>query len=253
MVTYIILSTEELGTPRPASAPCVGAWRYGSVAFAVHDLAQGVVDAHQIAGILHDAIDVLVGAGDFVEQHFGPAELDPGHGRFEILHRVGGSRLGARHPPSRAVRRGLERLRIAEPADDVAARAHRTGNHAAHAFAGFYGAFARDPDVVAEVTLDLREVVVAIDALDLQFAVFRGVGPALGPELAPVFGAALAVDVMAQLAQHAVHHLFAIEQRELLRPFQVAQVIVELLGAFLEIGEIAIGKRDVTFFANLLD
>ena len=76
--------------------------------------------------------------------------------------------------------------------------------------------FARDPDVLPEVMLHLREIVVAIDALALELG----------------FVAGLAIDVTAQLAEHAVHHLLAIEQRKMLRPMQVAQVVIELLGAF---------------------
>ena len=79
-----------------------------------------------------------------------------------------GARFGARHAAPGAVRSRLERLRIAEAGDDIAARAHGAGNHPAHAFAGFDRAFARDPDVVAEVMLDLREIMVAIDALDFE-------------------------------------------------------------------------------------
>ena len=75
-------------------------------------------------------------------------------------------------------------------------------------------------------------------------------------ELAPIFvaqGATFAVERAALSSlEHAVHHLVAIEARELLRPVQVANVIVELLGALGEVGEVAVGQRDVLLPANLL-
>src|SRR5205807_7231881 len=118
----------------------------------------------------HDLIDVLVGARDFVQQQRGPAELDAGHGGFQILHGKGGPCLGAGHAAASTVGSRVKRLRIAESGDDITARAHGSGNHAPHAFAGFDGTFAGDPNVVTEVLLDLREIVVAIDALDFELA-----------------------------------------------------------------------------------
>ena len=49
----------------------------GSVAFDVHELLQHVPDFHQILRVLHHLVDVLVGAGNFIEQHLRVAILDP--------------------------------------------------------------------------------------------------------------------------------------------------------------------------------
>jgi hypothetical protein len=56
------------------------------------------------------------------------------------------------------------------------------------------GAFARHPDLLAEMPLALGEIVMAIDALKLHF----------------LFMAPLAVKKKAQLLDHAVHHLFPV-------------------------------------------
>ena len=85
------------------------------------------------------------------------------------------------------------------------------------------GALAAEPDVLAEVPLALREVVVAVDPLLL------------------LHGRA---DPVGELAHHPVHHLLAVEQGESLRPAELGDVAVELGRALDQVGEVGVRQRD---------
>ena len=73
------------------------------------------------------------------------------------------------------------------------------------------------------MVLPLGEVVVAVDPFGLPD---RAAGPGF------------------KLPDHAVHHLLAVEQGEVLRPPQLGDVPVELRRALLEVGEIAVRQVD---------
>ena len=53
----------------------------------------------------------------------------PSIARLEVVHAEERARLRARVAPAGAVRRGVEAHRVFLADDDVAARAHRAGNH----------------------------------------------------------------------------------------------------------------------------
>ena len=86
------------------------------------------------------------------------------------------------------------------------------------------------------MVLLLREVVVGIDPLKLQ----RLVAPFL------------AMDGKADLRQHAVHHLVAVVQSELLGPVQVADVRREGGMVLRQIGEIPVREPDAHLLAQFL-
>ena len=108
--------------------------------------------------------------------------------------------------------------------DDVAARAHRAGDHRPVVLPRLDRALARDPDVAAEMVFLLREVVMRVDPLELEL----GLVPSRRRR-------------PADLGQHAVHHLVAVVKRELLRPVQVAHVRRECGVVFGQIGQVAVG------------
>ena len=120
------------------------------------------------------------------------------------------------------MRRGVEGLGVAPAAHDVAARAHRAGYQAELPFARLDCALARYENVLAEVVLALGEVVVALDALD---------------------DLEIAAAVLHQ-PQDALHHLLAVQQRELLRPFKVGDVLVEFGRAFTKVCEVGVRQFD---------
>jgi hypothetical protein len=57
------------------------------IAFHVNDLLQGMLDLHQLAAVLHHRVDVLICAGDFIDQARPQAGCHAVHRGFEILHR----------------------------------------------------------------------------------------------------------------------------------------------------------------------
>ena len=82
----------------------------------------------------------------------------------------------------------------------------------------------------------LREVVVAIDPLQLQLALVT---------LLPEHG-------RAHDRQHAVHHLVAVVEGELLRPMQITDVLVERGMVLRNVGEVAIRERYTEATADVL-
>ena len=61
-----------------------------------------------------------------------------------------------------------------------------------------------------------------------------------------------AVHGVAHFGQHAVHHLVAIVQGELLRPVQVAHVRVECRMLLRQVGKIAIGQPHAHLLTEVL-
>ena len=123
------------------------------------------------------------------------------------------------------VRRGVQGELAAQALDDVRRGAHRARDQARLARTGGDGALAREPHLPAEVLLALGVVVVAVDLL-------QPLHPGAGPPL--------------EAGHHPVHHLLAVEQRVGLRPAHLAHVVVELVGALLEVGQVAlvVGQPD---------
>ena len=186
--------------------------------------------------MLHHFIDVLVRGRDLVEQHFRMPVLDACHRPAQVVHAEERSRFRPRIAPPGAMRGGVKAHRMFLADDDVAASAHRAGNHRPIASARLDGPLAGDPDAAAEMLLFLREVVMRIDSLQLQR---RRV-------------LVLAVHRVPHLRQHAVHHLVAIVQRELLRPVQVAEIGRKRGMVLRQIREVAVGKAHAHRRAELL-
>jgi hypothetical protein len=80
------------------------------------------------------------------------------------------------------------------------------------------------------MTLLLREVVVTVDPLLFHDGRTHPLG---------------------DLADDAIHHLLTVEQGEVLRPAQLADVGVELIGSLHEVGQVTVGQRDPVALGEL--
>src|SRR5258708_2229713 len=113
-----------------------------SVALDVDDLPQGVLDLDQVRRIGHHDVDVLIGAGDLVQESVGVPPFDALHGSVEFgsgeLLPGGGTGVLA----AGAVGRGIEREPVALALDDVGPRAHGARDQARGAGAGVNRALA---------------------------------------------------------------------------------------------------------------
>ncbi len=130
---------------------------------------------------------------------------------------------------------GLERRYVSLPDDDVTRRPHRTGDEPGRALVCLDRTLTAQPHTPAHVELLLGEVVVAVDPLD--FVDDRGL--AVSHE-------------MREVLHDAVHHLFAVEQSEVLSPVEIGDVRVEFGCLLDQVGKIRIGKVDVPPLAQVL-
>src|SRR5258706_9276667 len=113
-------------------------------AFDAEDLLQGMYYLDQVGLVGHHLVDVLVGAGDFVEHAFVLAADDAFGLPLQILDGKCLLRCVAAHPAAGAVRAGVEALGVALAAHDVAARALSAANEAKLACPGPNRTFTRD-------------------------------------------------------------------------------------------------------------
>src|SRR5262245_45542133 len=127
-----------------------------------YDLLQRVDDLDEIALRLHDGVDVLVRSRRLVDDVQVLAALDALRRRDVLIDGETLARLGPRHPAAGAMAAAFEALRVAEPANDVGARAHAARNDSELASARTHGAFARHEHVLAEVRLARRVVVMTV-------------------------------------------------------------------------------------------
>ena len=187
-----------------------------------------MLDLHEVLAVLHDLVYRLVGPGQFIYQRLRLPALYPGHRLLEVRHREPPARLRPREPSSCPVRCGVKRHGVLQAGDDVALRAHASGNHAPLPVAHLNRPLASDPDVGPHVVLFLGEIMVALDSFLLNL---------------PLVPALLEKQV-GQLSHHAVHHLLAVEQRELLRPEEITNIIPELQRPLYEVGQGRVRQGD---------
>ncbi len=173
---------------------------------------------------MHDGVDVFVGHRDLVDHAFVLARFHSLRGALHVGPREAALGLGAAHDTPGAVAAAIETFRVALAAHNETLGAHRTRDDAELAFARRHRALAGDEHVLAEVLLLLHIVVVTINCLHMRLEWFR--------------------DHLAHRADHVVHHHFAVDARELLGPADRLYVIVVVLGAFLEVGQVLVGQVD---------
>src|SRR5690554_3650878 len=134
-----------------------------TLTFYTHYLAQGVYDFYQVFLCRHDGLDILVGAGCFIQHRVVLAALDMGSGFAMVVQAEGFFRLVATHDAPGTMTAGVEAVGIAQSAHDKAFCAHGTGNDAQLPAPGRHCTLARDPDLLAKVFFLLDVVVVAVD------------------------------------------------------------------------------------------
>src|SRR5215470_4693890 len=125
-------------------------------------LTKRMHDFDKIALRRHDRIDILVGGRTLVQDAAVQTGFDAFHRFSMLLERNPALRLGAREPAPRAVRAGMERLRVAQSAHDIAARSHAARNDPHLARSGAYSALPGKPHCLAEMLLALHVVVVTV-------------------------------------------------------------------------------------------
>ena len=177
--------------------------------------------------VRHHLVDVLVRAGDFVQHAF----VFPAHHalglRLEIFDRERLLRRIAAHAAPGAVRAGVEALRRAAAAHDVAARPHASRDDAELAFARADSALAREPDAFAEMKLSLDVIVMAVH---------RRFGRLEGGQMAM------------HRVQHQLDHLGAVRARVVLRPADRLDVIIEMLRALGKVRQVAVRELQLGSF-----
>lgn len=129
------------------------------------------------------------------------------------------------------VRCRAERHLIVQAGHHVSCCAHRSRDQAALVLSRGDRAFASDPKALPEVNLLLCESVVVVDIL-----------------VSHRFG----THERGQLSQCAVHHLFAVEQSEVLCSPHLGDVLVELRRTLDQFGEIRDGQVDEVLLPQIL-
>src|SRR6266581_2520882 len=189
--------------------------------FYAHDLAQRVDDFHEIGLRGHYGFNRLVSCGRLVDDVGILAALDARRHTLVVLYTEAPLSFRAGHGAACAVAAAHEAFHVALAANNIGARSHAPGNDAHVTFAGAHCTLARYQNILAVVALACHIVVVAIYGLEL------------GDERPHFAGSANGADDL-------LHHQVTIEACKILRPFHRFDVIVEVLGAFREIGEILV-------------
>src|SRR5438105_880671 len=148
---------------RPA---CRGLGTYAATAlsaFHAKHLTQLGDHLDQVLLLFHDLPDVLVGAGNLVEDPAVLAALDALGLLPQVVDGEAFLGLAPAHLPARSVGSALEAHRVAQTADDEGSGPHRPWDDAEIALAGADGALARHEDLLAEVDLLGDVVVMAVD------------------------------------------------------------------------------------------
>ncbi len=124
------------------------------------------LDAEHLLELVHDVDEIALGSDDVVDVFIGGRDLvdharvftafDRSRLRDEIVLRIPALGFVSTHTTAGAVRTGVERIRVAFPANDERPRAHRSRDDAEFARSRADGTFTRDEDLLAEMQLDRR-------------------------------------------------------------------------------------------------
>src|SRR5579883_2141974 len=190
-----------------------------------NDLAQRVHDVDQIALCLHDGIDRLVRHRSFVDDIRVLTAFDACGRLHVIFHREATLRLATRHGPSRSMTAAHEPFRVALATHDVRACPHTAGDDSHVSLTRTHCALPRDEHVLAVVVLPSHVVVMAahhfyigLEHRDLSRTLDR--------------------------CDQVAHHQIAIGQGVVLRPVHRADVVLEVLRALRQVGEILVRQID---------
>src|SRR5690348_9781710 len=119
----------------------------------------------------------------------------------------------------------MEAFRLSLPAHDIRTRSHTAGDNSHIAFAGTDGSLTRHKDVFAVMRFARHIIVVAIDRLQLRRE---------------------RTDFSARTdsGDNLLHHHVAIQTREILRPMDRFDIIIEMLAAFREVAKIPVRQMN---------
>src|SRR5580704_14275991 len=130
----------------------------------VEDLSEAMKHLDQISLIGHHPVDVLVRAGDLIDELVGVAGLPHpvAHLRGQVGAGEAASSLTTGHSTTGPVRTRMVRILVAPAPHDVAAGAHRPGDDAKVVHVGLDCSLAGNPHRPAVVDLAGGEVVMAV-------------------------------------------------------------------------------------------
>ncbi|AEI09692.1 hypothetical protein CRES_1336 [Corynebacterium resistens DSM 45100] len=197
----------------------------------IQHLPQLVRNFHELGGVGHNGVNILIGIRDLVDPSLARPIDDPLHSSGEVVRREQFAGLRAREATTGAVRRGTKRGAVPSPLDDIAGCAHRTRDQRLYPRICADGALAGKPHLAPEVFLGRGVVVVTVDALDFL-------------EFAP--------DKISHAFDETIHHLLSVQPREPLRPVKVGDVCIELRCALDEVGQVLRRQADPILRAVLL-
>eukprot|EP00754_Rhynchopus_humris_P044062 Rhum_TRINITY_DN3760_c0_g1::Rhum_TRINITY_DN3760_c0_g1_i1::g.11956::m.11956 len=207
--------------PSPFSSP--SALRCVFLALHANNLLQTSHHLDEVGLCVDHLRNGLVRHGCLVEHILVLPALDALCGRHVLLDRERAPRLHTRHLASGAVRARAKALAVALAAHDVAVGAHAARDDAQLPLRRTHGALARDVHVLAEVVLLLHVVVVAVDGAADRLKGWDAL-------------------CAAECVEHGLHHELAVLLRVLLRPADGFDVVVEVVAAFADVGEVLVGE-----------
>src|SRR5260370_10281161 len=188
-------------------------------------LLERVHNLNQMFSRLHPRGDRFVGAWSFIN-HIGIlAAFNARRGCSWSGQRELTLGLAAGHGTTRPVAAAHEALRVSQPAHNERLCPHAAGDDAHIALTRTHGALAGHHDVLTVMVLPGNVVVVAVHRLNV------GVEGGHFPTLA-------------HRADDVCHHQLAIRESKVLRPLHCKAVVVEVLGALGQVGQVLIGKID---------
>src|SRR5882757_5255159 len=141
----------------------LGAHRASTSALHTHKLLQLRHDLNQIALLLHNLLDVLVGPRNLIHDARVLAAFHAPRLLFQVLRRETTLRRAPAHTPTGSVRRRVEGLLVSEPLHYVRAGTHGARNDPEFPRPGANGSLASNKQVHSVIALAADVVVVAAD------------------------------------------------------------------------------------------
>src|SRR5258708_18092527 len=188
-------------------------------------LAQRVHHVYQIALRFHHRVVGLVRNRRFVDNVRILTTLNACSRLGVVVQGEPALGFSTRHGASGSMTTAHEALRIALAAHDVRARPHAAGNNSHVALTRTYRSLTSDQHVLAVVVLPGHVVVVTTHHFHIGF------------ERRDFFRAL-------ERRDHVSHHKLAVGQRVVLRPVHRADVVLEVLRALRQVGEVLIRQVD---------
>lgn len=176
----------------------------------------------------HYGVDILVGVRNLINHRRIFTAFHTLRGCNLVIDRKPLLRCGSRHDSARAVAATAIAVGVAQSANNERSRAHAAWNDTQLTASGAHSAFAGNEHLLTEMHF-LRDVDV--------MAVYGGLVNFEGNR-----------HLLAQRLDSILHHDFTVNAGEILRPANRVNVVIKVVGPFLQIGEVAIRQLDLQAF-----